>query len=141
MNRQAIATLLLRISLAASLLSAVASRVDLWGIHSSGWDNFLQYTAQVNSFLPKQVVPLLAVISTILESSFGLMLLTGFKTKFAAIGAALLTLLFALAMSVSFGIKEPLDYSVFAFSAGALLLSTAAEYPWSLDKIITKNKQ
>jgi putative oxidoreductase len=52
------------------------------------------------------------------------LLLIGFKTNYAAYGAAFHTLLFALAMTCSLGIKEPLDYSVFVFNAGAFLLAT-----------------
>jgi putative oxidoreductase len=46
-----------------------------------------------------------------------------------------LTLLFSLAMTFSFGIKEPLDYSVFAFSAAAFLLGTFPIYKWSIDQL------
>jgi putative oxidoreductase len=66
------------------------------------------------------------------------MLFVGFKTKYAAFGAAILTLLFALAMTYSFGIKEPLDYSVFAVSAGAFLLGTFSNYKWSIDQLLKK---
>jgi putative oxidoreductase len=47
-------------------------------------------------------------------------------------------LLFAFAMTYSFGIKEPLDYSVFAFSAGAFLLATIPYYKWSIDQLLIK---
>jgi putative oxidoreductase len=40
-----------------------------------------------------------------------------------ALGSAILLFLFGAAMAISFGIKSPLDYSVFSASAGALLLS------------------
>ena len=113
----------LRISLAAGFLSAVASRLGLWGKHSSGWSNFLEYSAQVNSFLPGSFIPAISVTSTFLEAGLGILLLIGFKTAYAAVGSGCLTMLFAFAMAYSFGVKEPLDYSVFAFSAGAFLLS------------------
>lgn len=131
-----IATLLLRVSLALGLLSAVASRLGLWGKHSSGWSSFLNYTAQVNSFAPKSMIPTLAVAATVLEAGLGILLLVGFKTSYAACGTALLTLIFAVAMSYSFGIKEPMDYSVFAFSAAALLLATIPSYKWSIDQLL-----
>lgn len=133
-----ISTLLLRFALASGFLSAVASRLNLWGAKSSGWSNFLDYTAQVNSFLPKLFIPTVAVVATVLESALGVLLLIGFKTNYAALGAAILTLLFALAMAYSFGIKEPLDYSVFAVSAGAFLLSTIPYFKWSIDQLLTK---
>jgi putative oxidoreductase len=138
MKNTDIATLLLRLSLASGFLSAVASRLSLWGQKSSGWNNFLDYTAQVNSFVPKNSITTLAVTSTILEMGLGLLLLIGYKTSYAAYGAAMLTLLFALTMTYSFGIKEPLDYSVFAFSAGAFLLATMPNYKWSIDQLLIK---
>ncbi|MEJ0083112.1 MAG: hypothetical protein WDM78_19690 [Puia sp.] len=76
------------------------------------------------------MVPLLAVVSTILETGFAILLLIGYKIRWAAMGASILTLLFALTMAYSFGLKEPLDYSVFAFSASAFLLSTMPDYPF-----------
>jgi putative oxidoreductase len=131
-----ISTLLLRLALASGFLSAVASRLSLLGKKSSGWANFLEYTSQVNSFLPESVIPAIAVVSTLLETGLGILLLIGFKTKYAGLGASLLTLLFAFAMTYSFGIKEPLDYSVFAFSAGAFLLANMPSYKWSIDQLL-----
>ncbi len=135
-NYQPIATLLLRLGLSFGFLSAVASRLSLLGAKSSGWNSFLDYTAQVNSFAPKSIISSIAVASTVLETAIAIMLLIGFKTSYAAFGAAILTLLFAIAMSYSFGIKEPMDYSVFAFSAGAFLLATMPYYKWSIDQLL-----
>ncbi|MET3035711.1 MauE/DoxX family redox-associated membrane protein [Chryseobacterium sp. NRRL B-14859] len=134
--RQEIAVFLLRISLAAGFLSAVASRLSLWGIHSSGWENFVQYTAETNSFLPQSWAPVTAVLSTVAELSIGILLLLGYKVRKAAWSASVLSLLFAIAMGISFGPKEPLDYSVFAFSAGAFLLSTFSHNKWTLDQFL-----
>lgn len=131
-------TLFLRLALSSGFLSAVASRLSLWGKHSSGWSNFLDYAGQVNSFLPKSFIPAIAVASTIAETVLGVLLLIGFKTHYAATGAGLLALLFALAMTYSYGIKEPLDYSVFAFSAGAFLLSAMPCCKWSIDQLLSK---
>ncbi|KIC01039.1 DoxX protein [Flavobacterium sp. JRM] len=139
-KHQDTATLLLRIALAIGFLSAVSSRLGLWGEHSSGWQNFIAYTEKVNSFAPKNSIPLIAILSTLLETLFALMLLIGYKTRLAATGAAILTLLFALAMAYSFGVKEPLDYSVLVFSAAAFLLATMPQYRWSIDEILLKSK-
>jgi len=98
------------------------------------------YAGKVNSFAPKSLISAIAVTTTIIESFLALLLFFGYQTRLASIGAAVLTFLFALAMWYSFGIKDPLDYSVFTFSAGAFLLSTVNEYRWSLDEIILKNK-
>jgi len=40
-----------------------------------------------------------------------------------ALGSAVLLALCGVAMAISFGIKSPLDYSVFSASAGALVLA------------------
>lgn len=135
---QGLATILMRFALATGFLSAVASRLNLWGSHSSGWASFLEYTKSVNTFVPASLIPLLAIISTILETTFAILLLTGYKTRWAALGTSILTLLFALAMAYSYGPKEPLDYSVFAFSASAFLLSTMPDYPMSIDQMVKK---
>ncbi len=139
-TRQDIAVFLLRIALATVFLSAVASRLNLWGTRSSGWKSFVQYTAETLSFLPSSFAPFLAILSTIAELSFGLLLLAGYQVKKTALFAAVLSLLFAMAMSISFGCKEPLDYSVFVFSAGAFLLSTFSQYQWSIDQILPQKQ-
>jgi putative oxidoreductase len=129
-----LATVLMRFALATGFLSAVASRLGLWGSHSSGWSGFLEYTKSINTFVPASWIPFLGVLSTIFELSFAILLLIGYKIKWVALGTCILTLLFALAMTNAQGIKEPLDYSVFAFSASAFLLSTMDYYPLSLDQ-------
>ncbi|MEJ5105740.1 DoxX family membrane protein [Chryseobacterium sp. MYb328] len=133
-TRQDIAVFLLRIALASGFLSAVASRLNLWGTHSSGWKNFVSYTAEVNSFFPSSWAPTLAVLSTTAELIIGILLLTGYQVRKTSLAASVLTFLFGTAMSISFGCKEALDYSVFIFSTGAFLLSTFPHYLWSLDQ-------
>ena len=136
-----IATFFMRLALAAGFLSAVASRLNLWGKHASvslAWNSFVNYTGAVNSFLPKSFIPTIAVLATILEAGLAILLLLGFKTSYASFGAAILLLLFALAMACSYGIKEPLDYSVFAASAGAFLLAAIPYYKWSIDQLLIK---
>lgn len=134
-----ICTLFLRLALAAGFLSAVASRFNLWGKQASvavAWNSFVNYTASVNSFLPKNLIAFTAVLATILELLFAVLLLAGYKTSYASLGAGILLLLFALAMAYSSGIKEPLDYSVFAASAGAFLLATMPVYSMSIDQLL-----
>lgn len=134
-------SIFLRLALASGFLSAVAARFNLWGKRASAseaWAGFISYTAEVNSFLPKTVIPGIAVLATLLETGLAVLLLLGFKTSYAATGSGILLLLFALAMACSYGIKEPLDYSVFAASAGAFLLATVPFYKWSIDQLSTK---
>jgi len=119
----------MRFTLAAALLSAVADRFGFWGAAGGtnvAWgefSTFVEYTAQVNSFLPAQLAPVLAWTGTALELVLGLALIAGFRVRITAAVSGALLLLFALAMTLSFGVKVPLDYSVFTASAGAFLLS------------------
>lgn len=138
---QDFAVLLLRIALAVGFISAVSSRLNLWGKYSSGWESFLAYAEKVNSFAPKSFIPTIAVTTTIAETLLALLLLIGYKTRLAAIFSSILTLLFAFAMTYSFGIKDPLDYSVFVFSMSAFMLSAVEQYKWSLDEILSKKSQ
>lgn len=137
---QEVASILLRFATALNFLSPVASRLSLWGQQSSGWTNFLSYTAEVNSFAPEKVIPHLAYIATILEIMIGILLIVGYKTRWAAIGASVLTFIFALAMTYSFGIKTPLDYAVFVDCTSAFLLATLPSYKWSIDEWILKRQ-
>lgn len=136
-----VGTLLLRLSMAFTFLSAVASRLSLWGKYSSGWCKFLIYTSEVNSFAPHNIIPFLAVSSTVLKIIFSILLILGYKTRWAALGSAVLTLIYALAMAYSFGLKEPFDYRVFVDSATCFLLFTFPYYAWSLDQKILKTKK
>ncbi len=114
-----------RIALGGAFLSAVASRFGLWdgSVDLDHFPKFLEYTAQVNSFLPAVTIPLLAWAATIAELSLGIALVLGFQLRWTALVASWLLFLFATAMAISFGPKEPLDYSVYSASAGALLLA------------------
>src|SRR5919199_1344357 len=120
------AALYARLALGAAFLSSVADRFGLWGERRNSWKNFAgfeRYTAQVNSFMPAATIPFLAWAATAAELTFGIALVVGFRVRWAALGSALLLTLFGAAMAASFGIKEPLDYSVFSAAAGALLLA------------------
>lgn len=134
-----IATVLLRLGLSATFLSSVASRLGFWGSKSSGWEDFLEYTAAVNSFAPPEMIPFLGVSATVLETLFALLLIVGYKTRWASLGASILTFIFAMAMAYSFGIKNPLDYSVFVDCTAAFLLACMPGYQWSLDEYLTKD--
>jgi uncharacterized membrane protein YphA (DoxX/SURF4 family) len=113
-----------RVALGASFLCAIGSRFGWWG-PNVGWgnfENFTAYTAKVNSFMPAATIPFLAWAATVAEFSLGVALIFGLWLRWTALAAAVLLLIFASAMAISFGIKEPLDYSVFSASACALLL-------------------
>jgi uncharacterized membrane protein YphA (DoxX/SURF4 family) len=133
------AALYVRVALGAAFLSAVADRFGFWGASGKpnvAWgdfQHFTQYAGMVNSFLPARVIPVLAWMATIAETTFGLGLILGIYKQAMAIGSAILLLMFALAMSISFGIKAPLDYSVFTASAAAFLLFATQAGPVNED--------
>ena len=54
----------------------------------------------------------------------------------AAFGSAGLLFLFGSAMAISFGIKSPLDYSVFAAMCCALFLGLAGSNRWTVDSLL-----
>jgi uncharacterized membrane protein YphA (DoxX/SURF4 family) len=122
---QKIARLYVRMALAAAFLSAVGARFGMYG-KDVGWGNFTnftKYTAEVNSFMPAWTISYIAWIATAGETFFALALLIGIWPRWIALGTALLLALFGIAMAISFGIKSPLDYSVFSASAAAFLLA------------------
>jgi uncharacterized membrane protein YphA (DoxX/SURF4 family) len=122
----------LRLALAAGFLSAVADRFGLWGppgtagVIWGAWRPFVEYVAHLNWFAPEPVIPTLAWVATIAEVVLAAGLLVGWQLRCFAIASGVLLLTFALAMAGADGIKSPFDYSVFAVSAGAFLLSASA---------------
>ncbi len=115
-----------RIALGAAFLSGIADRFGLYRGRNVGYgnfDGFMRYTAQVNSFMPAVTIPFLAWAATAAEVFLGVALILGIWTRWVALGSALLLVLFGVAMAISFGIKSPMDYSVFSASACAVLLA------------------
>lgn len=123
----------LRISLAAAFLSAVADRFGLWGppgapnVAWGDWASFVAYTGTLNAFLPASLYAPLGWIATVAEVVLAVWLLVGVKLRWAALGSAALLLAFALSMTVTLGIKAPLNYSVFTGVAAALALACLAD--------------
>ena len=94
-----------RVALGCAFLSAVADRFGLWG---------------------KVTAPFLAWTATVAETLFGILLILGLWLRWVALGSAVLLATFGTAMAISFGLKSPLDYSVFSASGAALLLALRA---------------
>lgn len=116
----------LRLALGAAFLFGIADRFGLYRGRNVGYGNFegfVRYTGKVNSFMPAFTIPFIAWAATAAELSFGIALILGIWLRWAALGSALLLALFGIAMAISFGIKSPLDHSVFSASAGALVLA------------------
>src|SRR5215467_7924491 len=127
-----IAKVYLRLALSASFLVAIADRLGWLGAYGSrnvswgDWRHFVQYVAILNWFVPKGVIPALAVVETIIELGLGIALLLGIYQRVVAWSSAALLLSFALTMTIALGIVAPLSYSVFTALAGALLLGAVA---------------
>jgi putative oxidoreductase len=135
------AVLYSRFALGAAFLSGVADRFGLWRGRNVGYGDFahfVDYTARVNSFMPSSTIPFLAWAATVAELSLGLALLFGVWLRRVALGSAALLVLFGTAMAISFGLKSPLDYSVFSASAAALLLA-ASGAPATLGRTRTRS--
>ena len=126
----------LRLALAAGFLSAVADRFGLWGppgapkVAWGAWAPFVVYVGTLNWFAPSAAIPVLAWIATAAEVGLAVALIVGWRLRWCAFASGVLLLTFALAMTVALGIKGPLDYSVFAASAGAFVLATSHEHRW-----------
>ncbi len=134
--------LFLRVTIAAGFFSAVADRFGMWPKDVSAWgnwDNFVQYTAAINPWIPISLIGILAIIATAAEIFFAFCLLIGFKTELFAKLSGILLLIFALSMTFSIGIKAPFDYSVFIASAGAFALSTIKIKYLELDMLMSKS--
>src|SRR5262245_21045890 len=135
--------LFLRLAIAGGFLSAVADRFGIWGppgtpnVGWGAWAPFVEYTAKLNWFAPAPIISFLAWAATFSETVFAVGLIVGWQLRWFALGSGLLLLLFALTMTLALGIKAPLNFSVFAASAGAFFLAAStrqAEEPWLASK-------
>ena len=136
----------LRLALATAFLSAVADRFGLWGAPGTAgvawgnWNTFLAYVAILNRFAPESLIPILGWVATIAEVVLALGLIIGWQLKWFALASGLLLTSFALTMTITLGVKVPVDYSVFTASAGAFLLA-AANYNKPLEAEAKGKKQ
>jgi uncharacterized membrane protein YphA (DoxX/SURF4 family) len=117
-----------RMAVGTAFLSAVASRFGLWDrtLDLKHFLNFIEYAAEVNSFLPRTVIPGVAVSATVCETSLGILLIMGLWPRWVSLASAVLLAMFATAMAISFGLKSPMDYSVFSASGASVLLALDA---------------
>lgn len=140
------AQLYLRIAIGVSYLVFGLDRLGIFGepggknISWGDWDHFMKYAAEVMQFLPYSLVAVFAVIATITEILSGLLLLIGKWTRAAAFASGILAFLYAISMTISFGVVSSLSYSVFTLSAASFLLACLPHYQWSFDNFLKKNK-
>ncbi|WP_261512288.1 DoxX family membrane protein [Chryseobacterium paludis] len=138
--------LLLRCALGITFLTPVSDRLGLLGAPGTGniewgnWENFINYTTTLMPFLDRPMVNIMGGIATVSELLIGILLIIGFKTKYAALGASLLTLTFILFMIFSVGIQKPINFGVFTATTASFLLSRMPNYNWSLDNLLKKKE-
>jgi uncharacterized membrane protein YphA (DoxX/SURF4 family) len=84
------------------------------------------------------MIPALAMIATVAETLFGLLLVLGWNTRIIALLSGALLTTFALTMTVTLGVKAPLNFSVFSAAGGALLLGVCGESPFSVDQVLRR---
>jgi putative oxidoreductase len=143
-NEFSIPQLFLRLALGIGYIFPVLDRLGILGpagtnnIAWGNWENFIGYTNTLLPFLGKPAAGIMGLIATLAEGIFAILLITGYKTRWAAQGSFLLTLTFGFCMAVFIGIKAPFNYSVFADSAASLLLACIPVYKWSLDNYLSK---
>lgn len=128
MDWERIGVLYARFALGAAFLSAVAGRFGLWDrtFDPKHFRNFLEYAGEVLSFMPIATIPYFAWAATVCETSFGILLILGLWPQWISLGSAILLAMFGTAMAISFGLKSPMDYSVYSASGAALLLALHA---------------
>jgi len=136
-----------RMAVATAFLSAVGDRLGFWGQpgtkYSSwgNWDNFMLYSNKLNFFVPELLQEPLAILATALEVIFGGLLILGYKTKLTAILSGLLLILFALTMTLAFGIKSSFSYSVWIGAGACFLLAHVETYHYGLDNYLNRNNK
>ncbi len=83
-----IAMLYARFALAAAFLSAVAARFGIWGENAGpdSFKHFLEYAAEVTSFLPAFTIPFLAWAATVAETFLGVAFVLGIWARFGGTG-------------------------------------------------------
>ncbi|MDN5286671.1 MAG: hypothetical protein JWR38_2945 [Mucilaginibacter sp.] len=143
-NASRVPQLFLRLALGIGFILPVMDRLG-WlgpaGQHFTAWGNwanFVTYTNMLVPFLHKSLAGVVALLATIAEMLFGILLIIGYRTKLMALGSFILTLTFGLCMAIFLGPRTPFNYSVFADSAAALLLATVPVYQWSIDHYLSK---
>lgn len=136
--------LLLRCALGITFLTPVFDRLGILGkpgignIEWGNWENFINYTSTLMPVFDRPIVNVMGAVATVSELLIGILLIIGLKTKYAALGASLVTLTFIVFMTLSLGIQKPINYGVFTASAAGFLLSFMPKYNWSIDNLLNK---
>jgi uncharacterized membrane protein YphA (DoxX/SURF4 family) len=115
-----------RVTIASAFVLALWNRFD-------NFSRFVRYAAQVLSFMPPAVVPLLAVVATACEVGLCAAMLFGLKTRWASTGSGILLFMFASSMVIS-GLSQ-FEWAVYVLATGAFVLATVDATLVSIDSI------
>ena len=99
---------------------------------------FIAYTGVVNSFMPRAIIPALAVTATICECVLCIAMLLGIRLRWAAAGSAILLFMFAAAMTISG--QSQFEWAVFVLAAGAWALANVDASLLSVDSILARSR-
>jgi len=133
--------LYLRFALGIGFILPVMDRFGWLGVAGQNgtawgnWSNFLSYTHSLMPYMNDSLTSVFATVATAAEIVFGIMLLIGYKIKWAAFGSFLLTLGFALSMLFFANYRAPFSYSVFVCSAASLFLACKIHSDDKLNKL------
>ena len=136
--------LLLRWALGITFLTPVCDRLGILGQSGTGniewgnWGNFIDYTTTLMPIFNRPLVNIMGGVATVAELLISVFLIIGFKTRYAALGACMITLTFIVFMTLSVGVQKPINYGVFTASAAGFLLSFIPTYKWSLDNLFKR---
>ena len=136
--------LLLRCALGITFLTPVSDRLGMLGPKGTGniewgnWQNFIDYTSTLMPLFDRAVVNVMGGIATVTELIIGILLIIGYRTRNAAVGASLITLTFIVFMVLSIGIQKPINYGVFTATTAGFLLARVPHYEWSIDRLLAK---
>jgi len=139
-----LAQLFTRIALGLGFLLPVFDRLGFMGAPDSGqvawgdWSHFVDYTHSLMPFTNLYIANIAALGATIAECVLGVCLIVGYKVKWMGLGAAIITMTFAVFMMATSGIGAPFKYPVFVFTGAGLLLFTHPSFPWSIDAFLKK---
>lgn len=139
--------LLLRLALGLTFLTPVLDRLGILGQPGTGniewgnWSNFIDYTTTLMPFFDRPMVNVMGTVATISEAVIAILLIIGFKTRYAALASCLLTATFILFMITSVGLQKPINFGVFTASTASLLLSYIRNYEWSIDDALKNTKK
>jgi putative oxidoreductase len=137
----------LRIFVGIAFVSAVCDRLGFFGgpgtpgVSWGTFGNFIIYTGQVNPFLPKAVIPGLAVIESIIEGILGLGMLFGGALRVTVWMSSALLFVLGFAMTISLGFSSTFPFAVFVLAAGVLVMTGVDSSRISLDRLIVRLRQ